>query len=175
MRLLGKQCRTQAQEDRNAGPLVWKHVLEPKSAHIPCLRRFRRGTSQSDMIDLLQTHHKILPNAPAQARRVQHVRYATKTPSRRCLKQAGWAGVLGSSYFAPALMAASGPPFVRTFGTPSPTSSPCCLSISKISPAYLVRSDRAMSSWLISTSWGTAYLATLPKAMKPCIATHRWL
>src|SRR5437870_2136598 len=54
MTLLGKQrdkCRTQAQEDRNTRPVVWKHVLETQDAHIPCLRRFRRGTSQSDMIE----------------------------------------------------------------------------------------------------------------------------
>src|SRR5437867_3814756 len=70
MTLLGKErdkCRTQAQEDRNTGAVAWKHVLEPKSAHIPCLGRFRRGTSQSDMIDLLQMHHKMLANDPSSA------------------------------------------------------------------------------------------------------------
>src|SRR5438067_2259895 len=65
MTLLRKQrdkCRTQAKKDRNIGPLTRKHVLEPERAHIPYLRRFRRGTSQRDMIDLLQTHHEMWPD-----------------------------------------------------------------------------------------------------------------
>src|SRR5438874_555473 len=61
--------KNRMQENRNTGPTAWKDVLKPKSAHIPCLRRFRRGTSQSDMVNLLKAHHKMLPIRSATADR----------------------------------------------------------------------------------------------------------
>ena len=65
------------------GPLAWKCVLEPKNAHVPRLGRFRRGNSQSDVIDLLQMHHEILPYPNARLPGPPSRKLKLGTPRRR--------------------------------------------------------------------------------------------
>jgi hypothetical protein len=80
----------QPQRSGMAGPRLPASQIRPDRSLLPC-----NTVPRPSIVNTASTRNlaliSITPNAPAQARRADDVRVATRAPNRRCLQSAGWA------------------------------------------------------------------------------------